>query len=174
MYKIGDLILYGNTGICRITDISTRNIPGRDKNQLYYVLEPFYQDRTTIYTPTDTKVFMRPVVSREEAEKLIALIPTIKAKPYHNRATSELEQHYRAFFKSHNCEDLIEITMSIYNKRQELAEQKRKFGSVDERFMKQAEDLLFGELSVALDVPKDEMPAYIERRIGEIAEGDVE
>ena len=43
--------------------------------------------------------------------------------------------------------------MSIYRKRDEVHSRKKKLGSVDLRFMKRAEDLLFGELAAALDIP---------------------
>ena len=41
----------------------------------------------------------------------------------------------------------------------------RKFGQVDERFMKHAEDLLFSELSVALEIRRDEVQKYIADRL---------
>jgi CarD family transcriptional regulator len=165
MYNIGDLIVYGSTGVCRITDITSRDVPRADENQLYYVLEPIYQDRCIIYTPTNAKVFMRLVISKEEAENLIDMIPSIQVKTYHIRAIGELEEHYKKALKTYEPADLIELTMSIYAKRQEVVEQKRKLGSIDERFMKQAEELLFGELAVALDIPRDSVHDYIERRM---------
>lgn len=166
MYEIGDLIHYGSTGVCRVTEINTRNLPGVNKNQLYYVLKPLYQE-CTISSPVDNqKVFMRPIISKEEAERLIDTIPTIKAEAYHSRVLRDLAEHYEAAFASHSCEDLIELTMSIYAKKKYLEQQKRKFGAVDERFMKRAEELLFGELAAALGIKKDEVQGYIHNRIG--------
>ena len=67
MYQIGDLIVYGSTGVCRVEAVETpRHRPGEEERQ-YYLLRPLYQDGT-IRIPVDTKVFMRPVISREEAE----------------------------------------------------------------------------------------------------------
>ena len=57
--------------------------------------------------------------------------------------------------------------MSLRAKKQGLEQQKRKFGAVDERFMKRAEELLFGELAAALDIPKDRVPEYIADRVSE-------
>ena len=49
--------------------------------------------------------------------------------------------------------------------------QKKKFGAMDERYMKRAEDMLFGEFAVALGIDKNEVQAYISKRIGcDIAE----
>lgn len=43
---------------------------GAEKNRLYYKLSPVYGSGT-IYVPVDTKIFMRPVLSRREAMDLI-------------------------------------------------------------------------------------------------------
>ena len=40
---------------------------------------------------------------------------------------------------------------------------------VDERYMKQAERLLYGELAAALDIPFDRVQPYIARRVEEIS-----
>ena len=41
----------------------------------------------------------------------------------------------------------------------------RRLGMVDERYMKQAERLLYGELSAALGIPLEEVQPYIARRV---------
>lgn len=164
MYKIDDLIFYANTGVCRIQDITTLENVGFQQGQLYYVMKPVFEN-CVIYTPVNTNLFMRPIISAEEAERLIDMIPTIQAEPYYNDRMQELKEHYEAAIKAHNCEDLIELAMSTYAKKQIVEQQKRKFGQLDEKFMKQAEQLLFGEVSLALGIPKDKVQEYIASRV---------
>ncbi len=167
MFEIGNLILYGSTGVCRVTDITTRDLSGEDKDQLFYTLIPLYQD-CIITTPVNsTKIFMRSIISKKEAERLIDRIPAIRAEAYHSRILRELSEHYEASLKTHDCAKLIELTMSIYAKKQCVEQQKRKLGAVDEWFMKRAEELLFGELAAALNISKKSVPDYIAERIGE-------
>lgn len=164
MYQIGDLIVYGSTGVCRVEAVETpRHRPGEEERQ-YYLLRPLYQDGT-IRIPVDTKVFMRPVISREEAEKLIDAIPGMNAEVYHERNFTQLAAHYQEALGSHECSDLIELVMSIYAKKQDAEIKKRKFGQVDARFMKRAESLLYGEFSVALGIPFDDVQGYIASRV---------
>lgn len=163
MYKPGDMIIYGSTGVCRVEEITTPDFE-KDKSRLYYALAPVYQDGI-IYTPVDTKVFMRPVITRDEAHALIDQIPTMQTEAYHNSVLRELEEHYNVYLKSHDCGDLLELGRSIYIKKQELLSQRRKFGAVDERFMKRAEDLLYGELAVALNIEKNQVETYIAERV---------
>ena len=165
MFNPGDVIFYGSTGVCRVNEIKMMEFSKSGKKQLYYILKPIYQD-CDISTPVDNpKVFMRPVITKEEAERLIDMIPSIKAEAFHSSVLRQLVEHYEAAFQSHDCGDLIKLTMSIYAKKRLCEEQNRKFGALDERFMKRAEDLLFGELSVALGIEKDEVADYISSRV---------
>lgn len=165
MYKIGDLILYGNSGVCQIKDIKTMDFLQNGNGQLYYVLEPLYQS-CVIHTPVQNdKIFMRPIISKAEAERLIDMIPAIEAEEVHSRVHRELIEHYETSLNSHNCSDLLELTMSIYAKKQTLALQNKKMGTVDGQYMKLAEELLFGELAAALDIPKEQVPKYIQDRM---------
>ncbi|HZK34330.1 MAG TPA: CarD family transcriptional regulator [Bacillota bacterium] len=161
IFNVGDLIIYGNTGVCRITEITKRDFSGVDKDQLFYVLKPLY-DGYVIYAPVDNSdVFTRPIISKEKAEQLIGMIPTINAEPFHSRIVRELTAHYQASLKTHDCKELIGLTMSIYAKKQDAETKNRKLGAVDVKFMKLAEDLLFGELAAALGIDKESVRDYI-------------
>ena len=165
MFQIGDLVVYGTTGVCRVEEITRPNLTGADRNRQYYLLKPLQQDGV-IYTPVDNqKVPIRPVISAQEAEALIDLIPTMQAEAYHAPTLQALAQHYQSAVHTHDCRDLIELMMSIYAKRRQVESQKRRLGMVDERFMKQAERLLYGEFSVALGIPYDAVQPYIAHRI---------
>ncbi len=164
MYQKNDLIVYGSTGVCRVLDITTPAMSGVAGDRLYYQLEPLYQGGV-IYTPVDTRVSIRPVISREKAEEMIDRIPSIHARAYVNQSVQELSEHYQQALLLHSCESLLELVMSIYVKKQSAEQQKRKFGQVDAKFMKRAEDLLHGELAVALGIPKERVCDYIAARV---------
>lgn len=165
MFEKGAYLVYGNLGVCRVQDIVTRRFEGLDAAHPYYVLEPLYQGGV-LYVPADNpKIFLRPVISAEEANRLIDTIPTLQGKDFHSRSAQELSAHYEQALQTHNCRDLIELTVSIYRKKEGLARQNKKFGRVDEHFMRRAEDTLHGELAVALGIPKDAVPDYIARRV---------
>ena len=124
MYQVGELIVYGGTGVCRVEAVATPQQRGPEAGRQYYLLKPLYQDGT-IRIPVDSKVFMRPVISRQEAEALIDAIPGMHAEACHERNFTQLAA----------------------------------------RFMKRAETLLYGELSVALGIPFEEVQPYISSRM---------
>ena len=160
MFAPGELIYCGRRGVCRVEGID--EIDGRS----YYHLEPLYYT-CTIHTPVDGKVFMRPVMTRAEAEALIELIPNVEAPPVQSKAMRELTERYQAKINTHEAAELLAMLMSIHAKKQQLQMEKKKLGAIDERFMKEGEALLFGELAAALDLQPQEVPRYIQKRLGE-------
>ncbi len=161
MYQPGELVVYGRTGVCRVEGIR------RERGQDYYALKPLYQT-CDILTPVEGQVFIRPVLTRQEAEALIDCIPEMEVVVCEGKPLRELTEHYQAAIATHDCRDLIELTMATYTKKKTAEREKRKFGAVDERFMKEGEALLFGELAVALDVPVEEVPKYIGQRLKKV------
>lgn len=173
MFQQGDLVVYGTTGVCRVEEITRLDLSEASRDRLYYRLMPLQQDGV-IYTPVDGngKIPIRPVITAEEAEELIDRIPDIQVEAYHSSTLQALTQHYQEVMRTHNCGDILELLRSIYVKRQQVEAQKRRLGMVDERFMKQAERMLYGEFSAALGIPFDEVQPYIRQRVERLQAAD--
>lgn len=164
MYKIGQNIIYGNVGVCCVRSVVTGQKIGLEAGQ-YYMLEPLYENGT-IYTPVDTtRVFMRPVISKVEADALIDQIPQIEEIPDNTKNIQELRSHYKQVTEQHDCAGLIGLTMSIHAKEVEKKRCGHKLGQIDEKYLKQAESTLCREFSVALEIPTQEVPRYIKARL---------
>lgn len=166
-FKIGDLIIYGETGVCRVLDIVEKDFLGEVQN--CYKLEPVYQS-CTIFTPADNEsVFMRPILTFDQAEKLVSEIESVEAVTFNAASPRLLSEEYDKIVKLHDCIELVRLTKSIYHKKQKTLQQKRKLSAIDERFLKKAEDLLFGELAASLKIEKASVLAYIESKIAQKA-----
>ena len=111
MFAPGELIYCGRRGVCRVEGID--DIDGRP----YYHLEPLYYT-CTIRTPVDGKVFMRPVMTKAEAEALIDLIPSVEAPPVQSKAMRELTERYQTKINTHEAAELLSMLMSIHAKKQ--------------------------------------------------------
>ncbi|MDF2678105.1 MAG: hypothetical protein K0Q97_2444 [Bacillota bacterium] len=167
MFQEGDLIIYGNDGVCRVEEICKLNMSGIDDNRLYYVLKPLYVEGK-IYAPTETNAFMRKIISYEFAQQLIEQIPSIEVEVFNSNRMQEINDHYRSSFKTHDCEDLMKLIKNVYVKKGIAENNKKKLGKIDENYMKKAEDLLYGEFAAALKIPKENVKNYIEKRIEEL------
>ncbi len=96
MYKVGDLIIYGSSGVCKVEDIGVPNITGINNNKDYYTLKPVYQDGK-IFTPVDTSIFMRPIMSYKEVQELIDIIPTMQKDLVYDKNARVVEDYYKEF-----------------------------------------------------------------------------
>ena len=165
MFQIGELVMYGSTGVCRVEGISGLDQPGGDRGKRYYLLKPLWQDGM-IYAPVDSeKVPMRPVMGRAEAEALIYRMPEIPAAACRGGTPQALTQQYQSAVRDGGHQALIEMMKAIRHKRGMAESKNRRLGLVDERYMKQAERLLYGELATALEIPYDHVEGYIAVRL---------
>ena len=163
MYQTGDFVMYGNTGVCRVEEIGYPDAAS-DQETLYYKLSPVY-DTAVIYTPVDTRAFMRPVMSRQAAEQLIDRIPDIPDNLCDNHDIRMLGEQYRACLNTHRHEDLVRLIKSVYQKNRRSVKAGRHMGQMDQQYMKRAEKMLYGELAVVLGMEYDEIQPYIHRRV---------
>ena len=170
MFEIGDLIIYGSEGVCRVDDIGIPEMFDIDREHPYYTLSPLYR-QGKIYTPVDASVFMRPVISRQEALDLIHSYPDIDDAIIENRNIRVLSEQYQETMNSHDCSDLMRILKSVHHKKKVMDQRGKKLGQVDEKFFRKAEDLLHGEFAVALDIPKDEVGDFIRSRVESFCTG---
>lgn len=168
MFTPGDLIIYSGEGVCRVESIGPLDMSGANRSKKYYTLQPIYREGK-IFIPVDTTVFMRPVISRDEAEELIRHIPEIRGEIYENRNLRMLNEYYQSLLQTHSCEDMLELIKAVYAKQKENESMGKKPGLVDERYMKRAEDILYGELAVVLGIPKEGVLDYIVSVLGEDA-----
>jgi CarD family transcriptional regulator len=164
VFKKGEYVVSGNKGVCVVENITTLSISGVDKEREYYILKPIYVAGSTVYVPVDTADgSMRRVLSHEEADRLIQAIPDI---PLISIANDKfLEQEYKGCMKTNDCADWVRVIKTIYLRKQKRLQAGRKVTAVDEKYSRLAEDNLYGELAVALEIPKTEVKNYIAREM---------
>jgi CarD family transcriptional regulator len=72
--------------------------------------------------------------------------------------------------KTCDCGEWIRIIKTLYLRRVERTARGKKITSVDERYLKMAEDYLYSELELVLGIPKNRVEQYIGDRIAEMRE----
>lgn len=164
MYKIGDFVVYGRTGICEVTDITTMKMAGVPKDKLYYILMPCKDKGGKIFTPVENqKVVIRPVISKEEALELLDKIPATEELWIPNEKMRETM--YKESIRTCECIDMIKIIKTLYIRKQDRIAQGKRITTTDERYLKMAESSLYSELSIALGIPEEDMEEYIKNYI---------
>ena len=160
MFKVGDYVICGNKGVCTVENITTLDIAGVDKEREYYILKPLYMGGSTVYVPVDSpKESMRRVLKRDEAQRLIEAIPGIPLLTITNEKLTE--QMYKECIKTNSCEELVRMIKTIYLRKQKRIQAGRKITAVDAKYSHMAEENLYGELAVALDMNRKDVEGYI-------------
>lgn len=160
MFKKGDYVIYETAGVCRVTDVSTVDMKGIDREKLFYFLEPLHMNGNRLYIPVENhKSFMRPLLSSQEAERLMEDAGKIGALPvadYRHR-----EEDYKAALKSCDCREWLKIIHTLRRKRVERTGQGKKLPSMDARYLQIAEECLYTELSLAMGLPEEKIELMI-------------
>lgn len=65
----------------------------------------------------------------------------------------------------HSCEELVRLIKSVYVKNRRLIKSGKKVGKTDLEYRKKAENLLYDELSVSLEVPFEQVKRYVENQV---------
>ena len=161
MFDVNDYIVYGNFGVCCIKDVGIN--PEMD-SRLYYTLVPCYMSGNTISTPVDNNaVIMRPILTKPEAMSLIKEMQTIDTMWIED--DKKREQDYKQILRSCDCHELVKMIKTIYLRKQARIEEGKKVWALDERYFNMAEDKLYGEIAIVLDMDKDETKQYIYEQV---------
>lgn len=161
MFKVGQHIVYGNHGVCLIETIGAAPLPELNPDRSYYTLMPLYE-KVQMYVPVDTNVYMRELMDAQAVHDLILQMPDIKAPIISTSNSTELATEYRKLLNSHDPLDLMRLIKSIRRKSAKAEKEGRRTGLTDSRFLKQAEELLYGEFCVTLSIDRDAINQYVD------------
>jgi len=165
VFQVNDVIIYGTQGVCKITGTEVKTVNGAKKT--YFILKPVNDKGSTIFAPTDNELVlkkMRRLLTKAEIHALIDAMPEENAVWVANE--NERKEQYKHILSQGDHQALIKMIKAIYaHKREREAEGKRLHMS-DERFFKDAEQILYNEFQYVLNIKsKDELMTYIFKRI---------
>ncbi|MGN0291134.1 MAG: CarD family transcriptional regulator [Lachnospiraceae bacterium] len=164
MFEVGDFIIYGSNGVCRVENVGSMDMKGVPSDKMYYTLVPVYSSKSKVFTPVDNaKVIMRPVISEQEAYELIDHIKEMQGFSIEDEKNRDTV--FKEALKKCDCRELIRIIKTVYEKKLARQAEGKKMTAGDERYFKIAEENLYGEFAVALGIKKEEVGSLIEQRI---------
>ena len=164
MFIINDSVVYGNEGVCLITDIVKKEFNSGLID--YYLLKPVSSPKSSIYIPINNTTLLNkihPLISTNEIVELINSMPeknTIWIEDNNNR-----REEYKKIIYSGDRIDLIKLIKTLYLKREDLKTNKKKLLTSDDNFFKSAEKILYDEFAYVLDIKPDEVRPYIEEQL---------
>lgn len=161
MFNIGEYVFHRRCGVCVVKDIAP--VSGMP-DTLYYALSPLYgEDKgNTVRVPVDNALSLKNPITREDAIRIIDSWPSPKKDLYILDSKLRKQSYERALSSGL----LSEIAPLMEGAKQRKARDGH-LNSMDGQFLSRAEPLVYGELSISLDIPYEEVGAYILSRIGE-------
>ncbi len=164
MFKIDDIVTYGINGVCKVVAIEEKNLMGMKKG--YLVLKPLNGDKSTFYVPVDNESLlnkMRKLLSEDEINQLIDSMPNENVLWIENER--ERKECYKKVIADGNHSELIRMIKAIHFEKISREEKGKKLHISDERFLKEAEKILYEEFQYVLNLSEKDVMSYIFARI---------
>lgn len=159
MFAVGDYVVHGNSGVCKVEAIQTMDGIGTDKKRVYYTLVPVYMSGSRLFVPTDSKkVVIRSVMTKKEAQKLLSEWDEIETLWVDN--DKKREEIYKEALRSCDSRQWVKLIKTSYQRNQARIKRGKKATTSDERYLHLAEDNLFGELAIPFEMTKGEAENY--------------
>ena len=155
MFNIGDTVVYGAQGVCKIDSCETKQI-GRQSAD-YYVLKPLFNESTAVFVPVDNKLLtakMQTVLTKAQAEELVKKADQIDVIKSNDE--NQKREQYKAILSSGDREKLIALIKTIRLERDIRRGNNKKLNINDEQTLRKAELLLYNELAFVYGVEPDE------------------
>ena len=165
MFEAGTYIVCGQHGVCRVEGVGKLQLTEASGDKVYYTLSKVYSRGGVLYVPADSeKIVMRPVISKEEAEDLIGHMREIDMLQIDNEKRKE--DIFKQAFRTCDSREWVKIIKTLHERKRIRLAKGKKVTASDERYMRTAEDNLFGELAISLGIDKNDVEQYIMDRIG--------
>lgn len=159
MFNVNDTIMYGTQGVCKIVEITQKDFMGAKKD--YYVLKPMNDKAATLFAPVSVEKGnkMRKILTPDEVQKLVAFIPEAEANwiPGDNMR----KETYKKIIAGGDHVELIRIVKALYLQRTKREALGKHLYLSDERFLKEAERILFDEFQFVLDKTREEVVSML-------------
>lgn len=153
MYNSGDVVVYGRD-VYRIKDVKDNYL----FDKTYYIMNPIDDDSLVTSVSVDTTSYLRDVITKEEAEELIAKIPSIEIVQASDR---DIEYEYKQLLRENTLEALIKIIKTTYMRNMMRQNQNKRISEKGGQYFNRAERQLYNELSISLHLTVDDTKRYV-------------
>ena len=160
MYALGDYVVYGIHGVCRVSQFQEQVID--KKVRTYYVLEPCDQTGAKFMLPVDNPTVLaklRPILNKEELDALLS--STQVHQDHWIEDENKRKQAYRELIISGDRAALLQMIYTLETHKARQVAAGRKVHLCDENFLRDATKLLEEEFSLVLGIEKQMVKEYI-------------
>ena len=168
MYQIGDQVVYGVHGVCRVVEQEERVVDR--KRVTYLALEPVGQDGSRYLVPTHNAAAMSKVRAMLSKEALSALMDSDEVRnDGWIRDENQRKQTYRELISSGDRVKLMQMVRTLYRHKAAQSAAGRKVHLCDDNFLRDAEKLISGEVAVVMGLDPEQAKQFVRNKLKEDA-----
>ena len=108
---------------------------------------------------------MREVINSETARKYLEEVPEIQADTFTCRQQTRLADHYKEMMDTYDIHVLLSLIKGIYVKQYQAGQRNKKLCQIDQRYLKSAEDIAYGEFAIALESTPEKIRAFVKDQV---------
>ena len=156
MLNIGECVIYGNHGLCKVREILVPTFLERGNEKQYYMMISAVDAGSVLYVPVEgAEDKVREVICADDAEGLIEGIEEIEEAvlPEGKKA----EPVIQSIVKRNVAEEMMGLVKSLRKIKALREAGGKKFAALNEKYLSIAEKLLYTELAYSLETDKDDV-----------------
>ena len=158
MYRAGDIIVYGNSGVCRVQEIKKADFGMGERT--YYVLRTLSEKASgTIFVPLDNAALcarMHPLLAPDEFKRIVR-----EAQPFSGDAwpsdSRTRTKRLKEILSSGDRLLLIQLVKTLVADRCGG----KKYTAADDAALQHAADMLYEEAALLFDLCPGDMIAFL-------------
>ena len=168
MFQKDDYVFYESGGICKIFDIQFAPLDSMPADRQYYILQSVHDHNGVSYVPVDSdKVFLRKLLNREEAQRLMDEIEQISVIEESNAKL--LRNKYIEAMHTHQPVEWVRVIKTVHLRIATRTARTQRISETERTLVDTAKRYLHAELALALDLPEAGMEAYLCSRLEKMA-----
>lgn len=164
MYNVGDTIIYGNQGVCTVSEIQQKDFMGSLSD--YYVLRPVFDTKTTVFVPMHSSKLtskMSRVLSEFEMREFIDSIPMYEPDWVENE--NERKEKYKAMLLNVNRTKIVKTIRALYTHEKSQKDKGKNLHATDESFLRTAEKMIWDEAATVLKISREDAAALVSKKL---------
>ena len=160
MFKKGDFVVYGSTGVCEVLDVTTMDLEGVPEDKLYYILKPYHREGSEIFAPVDNqRKVIREIIPESQAKELLKELPNLE--PFQIPSEKFREDSYKKCVRECCCKEMMKMMKTLHQKKLYRLAKGKHFPSTDERYLRIVEENLFNEMAFSLKTKREKISKYV-------------
>ena len=160
MFEIGQWVMYGIHGVCRIAG-TEKQLVNRKRSE-FLVLEPLSKAESKFYLPLGNPAALaklKPVLSEEELRALLSS-PEVREDNWIDEE-SRRKMYYKELITRGDRKEILQTIYALYRYKAAQMEAGKKFHLCDDNFLRDAEKLMSSEIALVLEMTMEQARDYL-------------